>query len=68
MKGGNMKYLLFILLLVTALVTTGCVNKNQDTAITPADTTTLPVSTPEINHCIDDHSDTRANPDSPLRA
>jgi uncharacterized lipoprotein NlpE involved in copper resistance len=48
MKGGNMKYLIFILLLVTALVTTGCVNKNQDTAIPPTDTTTLPLSTPEI--------------------
>jgi hypothetical protein len=49
---GIMKYLLFILLLVTALVTTGCVNNNQDTGITPAQTTPSDLSTPAITTAV----------------
>ncbi len=48
-----MKYLLFTLLLVTTLITTGCVNGVQNTGATPAQTTTvLPTGTPIPNSSI----------------
>lgn len=41
-----MKYLIFVLLLVTVLITAGCVGGNQNTGVTPAQTTTtLPTQT-----------------------
>ena len=46
-REGNMRYLLFTLLLVTVLITTGCVNSVQNTGATPAQTTTgMPPLTP----------------------
>jgi len=48
MKGESMRYLLFVLLLVTVLLTAGCTNENKNVAVTPAVTVTqtpiLPVS------------------------
>ena len=40
MKGENMKYLLFSLLLVVVILVVGCVSENQKTVITPSQTTT----------------------------
>jgi hypothetical protein len=48
---GIMNYLLFILVLVTALVATGCVNSNQYTG-TPAQPTPLNLSTPAITTAV----------------
>lgn len=47
MKGGNMKYLLFIFLLATVLITAGCTSGNGNVAVAPTQTTTqiLPVTT-----------------------
>jgi len=43
----NMKYLIFALLLVTILITAGCVGGNQNTGVTSDQTiTTIPTSTP----------------------
>jgi hypothetical protein len=38
MKGENMKYLLFILLLVSAIITAGCVGENKNTVRTTTQT------------------------------
>jgi hypothetical protein len=48
MKGGAMKYLLFILILVTALGTAGCVENTGNGGISPAGTTTVPLTPPAI--------------------
>ena len=42
MKVENMKYLLFIVLLVAVILTAGCVSENKKTVITPTQTTTVP--------------------------
>jgi len=39
MKGTDMKYLLLIVLLVVILVTAGCISGNQNTPVTPTQTT-----------------------------
>jgi hypothetical protein len=48
MKGGNMNHLLYSLLLVTALVTTGCIENTRNDGTSPVGTTTVPFSTPAI--------------------
>jgi len=48
MKGGNMKYLLLILFLVTALVTSGCIENTETDGTSPARTITVPLTTPAI--------------------
>ncbi len=42
MKGENMRYFLFIVLLVAVLLTAGCTNDNKNIAVTPAVTGTQP--------------------------
>jgi hypothetical protein len=37
-----MKYLLYIILIVVVLITTGCVSENQKTVVTPTKTATIP--------------------------
>jgi uncharacterized lipoprotein YajG len=39
-KGGNMKYPLFIILLVAIIITAGCVSGNKSAVITPTPTPT----------------------------
>ena len=53
MKVGNMKYLLFVLLLVAVLITAGCTSGNQNVVAAPTPTpaptiTTIPITTPTL--------------------
>jgi hypothetical protein len=60
-----MKYLILTLVLVTALVTMGCVNTNQAPVTTPARTTALPVSTPVITPVMTTVQTTEPTPELP---
>jgi hypothetical protein len=47
-KRKNMKYLLFIALLMSAMVTAGCIGENKNTIVTPASTAAVNASDPIV--------------------
>jgi hypothetical protein len=50
-KGEGMKYLLFVLLLVTVLITAGCTSENKNVVVTPTQTTSqIPTTTLSVSH------------------